>query len=97
MLNGIFFFFRVLVLMLQDHGTATSRTASETGRGGTTTAMMEEETASAIAMMTGTVETSIEEVCLRACSDPLACMSFMIIIRLSARIFVFAGQMSGKN
>ena len=82
MLNGIFFL-RVLVL-IQDHGTATSRAASETGRGGTTTAMMEEETASAIAMMTGTVETSIEEVCLRARSDPLARMSlgFMIIIRI---------------
>lgn len=57
-------------LPLQDHGTATSQTVTERGHGGTIV-MMEEETATAIAMTTGTAgialttrtaETMIEEV-----------------------------------
>lgn len=39
-----------------------SRIVTEMGHGGTMTAMTEEETATGIAMMTGTAETTIEEV-----------------------------------
>lgn len=40
-----------------------SRIVTEMGHGGTMTAMMEGETDTGIAMMTGTEETLIEEVC----------------------------------
>lgn len=43
--------------------TATSRTDTETGRGGTTTVTKEDETATGIAMMTGTAGTLTEVSC----------------------------------
>lgn len=46
-----------------------SQIVTEMGQGGTMTAMMEEETATGIAMTTGTAETTIEEVSRCACLD----------------------------
>lgn len=49
-----------------------SRIVTEMGRGGTMTAMTEEEIATGIVMTTGTAETLIEEVCYSACLEPVA-------------------------
>ena len=49
-----------LLHFLQDHGTVTSQIVTGMDHGGMVIVMMEEETATGIAMMTGTAETSTE-------------------------------------
>lgn len=61
----------ILLQFLQDHGTVMSQIVTEMDHAGTTTVMTEEETATGIAMMTGTAETMIEEVCYSALVGPL--------------------------
>lgn len=63
----------LLPTFIQDHGTVTSRIVTEMAHGETTTAMTEEETATGIDMMTGTAETTTEEVCYSACAPALLC------------------------
>lgn len=51
-----------IVVLLQGHGTVMNQIVTEMGLGVTMIAMMEEETATGSATMTGTAGTTIEEV-----------------------------------
>ncbi|MEQ2273042.1 hypothetical protein XENORESO_020708 [Xenotaenia resolanae] len=69
-----------MMLLEKDHGTGTSQTVTERGHGGTIV-MMEEETATVIAMTTGTAETMIEEV---GCGFSQGCNCFFVRLLLTS-------------
>lgn len=60
-----------------------SRIVTEMVHGATMTAMMEEETATGIAMTTGTAGTMTEEVCSSACSHVMLSPSILFSYRFS--------------
>lgn len=66
---------------LQDHGTVMSLIVTETGHGGTMTAMRAEETATGIAMTTGIAGIMTEEVC--------HCISFLLLHLSTSTFYPF--------